>query len=99
MNQLTNSSSNITVSELINFTSYDNSMIGIRTQYPSAWQNAEHNLGAILSIEFISPLQDDSDVFGDNINIAVEKLPCNADQCLPMCQCKHWISKQIYARF
>jgi eukaryotic-like serine/threonine-protein kinase len=77
MNQLINSSRYITVSEPINFTSYDNSMLGIRMQYPSGWQNAENDLGGIFITKFISPPEDESDVFGDNINIAVENLPSN----------------------
>lgn len=46
-------------------------------KYPSNWQHAEQPVGGIYIIQFFSPLQNDSDNFRDNINIAIENLPNN----------------------
>ena len=77
IDQLTDNYNNSTVTDLSNFTNYSSSISGVKVKYPLNWQHAEQPVGRIYIIQFFSPLQNDSDNFRDNINIAIENLPNN----------------------
>jgi eukaryotic-like serine/threonine-protein kinase len=64
-----------TVNENINFTSYNNTELGIYLQYPANWSKTEEKFNAIVNvISFISTPENDTDTFTENVNIAIEPL-------------------------
>jgi eukaryotic-like serine/threonine-protein kinase len=64
-----------TVNENINFTSYNNTELGIYLQYPANWSKTEEKFDAIVNvISFISTPENDTDTFTENVNIAIEPL-------------------------
>jgi hypothetical protein len=76
-NQSSNNSNDTAVTESSNFTSYADTKSGVNIQYPSKWQYSERFVGNSFIIQFFSPLQNGSDNFHDNINIAIGNLPTN----------------------
>src|ERR1041384_1451250 len=75
--QLTYAQNNSTEFRSGNFTDYGNSTLGVNVKYPSEWQRAVQAGGGISIIQFFSPLQNKSDIFRENVNIAIENLPNN----------------------
>jgi hypothetical protein len=75
--QLTYAQNNSTEFRSGNFTDYGNSTLGVNIKYPSEWQRAVQAGGGISIIQFFSPLQNKSDIFRENVNIAIENLPNN----------------------
>lgn len=64
-----------TVNENINFTSYNNTELGIYLQYPANWSKMEEKFDANVNvISFISTPENDTDTFTENVNIAIEPL-------------------------
>jgi serine/threonine-protein kinase len=64
-----------TVNENINFTSYNNTELGIYLQYPANWSKMEEKFDANVNvISFISTPENDTDTFTENVNIAIEAL-------------------------
>jgi hypothetical protein len=53
---------------------YDNPLLGIRIQYPSNWLVAAHFIGGVFIIQFVSPRENSTDQFADNINIAIQNV-------------------------
>lgn len=75
--QSTNAQNNSTEISSSNFTDYGNSSFGVKVIYPSDWQRASQSGGGISIVQFFSPLQNESDIFRENVNIAIGKLPNN----------------------
>ena len=64
-----------TVNENINFTSYNNTELGIYLQYPANWSKMEEKFDDNVNvISFISTPENDTDTFTENVNIAIEPL-------------------------
>jgi eukaryotic-like serine/threonine-protein kinase len=64
-----------TANENINFTSYNNTELGIYLQYPANWSKMEEKFDANVDvISFISTPENDTDTFTENVNIAIEPL-------------------------
>jgi eukaryotic-like serine/threonine-protein kinase len=57
------------------FLSYLNFNPGIRINYPAGWRKQEQSSGVGFVVAFISPREDLSDQFCENLNIFVESLP------------------------
>jgi eukaryotic-like serine/threonine-protein kinase len=55
------------------YETYNNDEFGISFSYPSSWTEEPDPNEGILAI-FYAPLQDDSDIFAENFNVAVEEL-------------------------
>jgi len=51
---------------------YENAGYGFSIKYPKGWDVLEGNEGSIVG--FLSPQEDDLDLFRENVNIAVEQL-------------------------
>lgn len=67
----------------INFANYENSGYGITIQYPQTWNKQE--ISSVVTnevVEFISPQEDDSDKFQENLTVTVENLsfPLSLDE-------------------
>jgi len=56
-----------------NFTLYKNLVYGLQIGYPVNWEMQEDFLGSIVM--FLSPLENDLDIFQENVNIITEDLP------------------------
>ena len=52
---------------------YSNDEFGISFSYPSSWSEESDPNEGILAV-YYAPLQDDSDIFAENFNVAVEEL-------------------------
>lgn len=64
-----------TVNENINFTSYNNTELGIYLQYPANWSKMEEKFDDNVNvISFKSTPENDTDTFTENVNIAIEPL-------------------------
>jgi eukaryotic-like serine/threonine-protein kinase len=55
------------------YETYNNDEFGISFSYPSSWTEEPDPNEGILVI-FYAPLQDDSDIFAENFNVAIEEL-------------------------
>jgi hypothetical protein len=55
------------------YETYKNEEFGISFSYPSSWTEEPDPNEGILVI-FYAPLQDDSDIFAENFNVAIEEL-------------------------
>jgi eukaryotic-like serine/threonine-protein kinase len=55
------------------YETYNNDEFGISFSYPSSWTEGPDPNEGIVAI-FYAPLQDDSDIFAENFNVAVEEL-------------------------
>jgi hypothetical protein len=70
LNELTSSSSNSNSNGTViteGFLPYENSNLGIRVQYPAAWELESHTEGAV----FLAPLENASDRYYESLNVYV----------------------------
>lgn len=58
-----------------NFLTYENSFYGVRIKYPQEWTKTEGAMGTVVM--FLSPKQNDTDPFQENLNIIVQPLPAS----------------------
>ncbi len=58
-----------------NFLTYENGSYGVRIKYPQEWTKTEGAMGTV--VVFLSPKQNDSDPFQENLNIIVQNLPAS----------------------
>jgi hypothetical protein len=75
VNGSTSNNSNSNSSSTPNFTNYDNPYLGIKVKYPSNWLIAAHFINNVFIIQFVSPKENSTDQFADNINIAIHNIP------------------------
>jgi hypothetical protein len=57
------------------FLPYVNLGQGIRIDYPAKWRHTEQNSPAGFMVGFISPQEDPSDTFCENINLYIQPIP------------------------
>jgi eukaryotic-like serine/threonine-protein kinase len=57
------------------FLIYMNMARGIRMKYPSGWEKQEQSGQAGFMVMFLSPLENPSDRFRENVNLIVEAIP------------------------
>lgn len=57
------------------FLNYLNLNRGIRLSYPASWEKREQNAAAGFAVGFLSPQEDPSDQFRENLTVVIEPIP------------------------